>query len=138
MNRLQQRDPFEQIQMWEQQLKKSGFVENESEILNFLQEIDRNHSMNQSLTSQLITLLALSIAAKGGKESFVLAWMEKAIRLDPTNVRANQYITNVDWKKNKDLFSFGFSTDSRDRPYTSQKTKCSTLYFNLSAIFNQR
>ena len=134
MNRLQQRDPFEQIQMWEQQLKKSGFVENESEILNFLQEIDRNHSMNQSLTSQLITLLALSIAAKGGKESFVLAWIKKAIRLDPTNVRANQYITNVDWKKNKDLFVLDFPP-IRETDHTQAKKQNVQLYISICQQF---
>ena len=79
MNRLQQRDQLEQIQKWEQQMKDSGFVDNESEILKFLQEIDYNHQSNHSLASQLITLLALSMAAKGGKESLVLAWIEKAL-----------------------------------------------------------
>ena len=44
MNRLQQRDQFEQIQKWEQQMKDSGFVDNESEILKFLQEIDYESS----------------------------------------------------------------------------------------------
>ena len=44
MNRLQQRDQSEQIQKWEQQMKDSGFVDNESEILKFLQEIDLESS----------------------------------------------------------------------------------------------
>ena len=104
--KFQQRDQFEQIQKWEQQMKDSGFVDSESEILKFLQEIDYNHQSNHSLASQLITLLALSMATKGGKESLVLAWMEKAIRLDPNNLRANQYVTNFDWERSMIFLMF--------------------------------
>ena len=135
MNRLQQRDQSEQIQKWEQQMKDSGFVDNESEILKFLQEIDLNHQSNHSLASQLITLLALSMAAKGGKESLVLAWMEKAIRLDPTNLRANQYVTNFDWERSMDLFDVLVFPPIRETDHTQAKKQNVQLYISICQQF---
>ena len=135
MNRLQQRDQSEQIQKWEQQMKDSGFVDNESEILKFLQEIDLNHKSNHSLASQLITLLALSMAAKGGKESLVLAWMEKAIRLDPTNLRANQYVTNFDWERSMDLFDVLVFPPIRETDHTQAKKQNVQLYISICQQF---
>ena len=139
MNRLQQRDQLEQIQKWEQQMKDSGFVDNESEILKFLQEIDLNHKSNRFPSpSQLITLLALSMAAKGGKESLVLAWMEKAIRLDPTNLRANQYVTNFDWERSMDLFDVLVFPPIRETDHTQAKKQNVQLYISIcQRIFNQ-
>ena len=133
--KFQQRDQFEQIQKWEQQMKDSGFVDNESEILKFLQEIDLNHQSNYSLASQLITLLALSMAAKGGKESLVLAWMEKAIRLDPTNLRANQYVTNFDWERNMDLFDVLVFPPIRETDHTQAKKQNVQLYISICQQF---
>ena len=135
MNRFQQRDQSEQIQKWEQQMKDSGFVDNESEILKFLQEIDLNHQSNHSLASQLITLLALSMAAKGGKESLVLAWMEKAIRLDPTNLRANQYVTNFDWERSMDLFDVLVFPPIRETDHTQAKKQNVQLYISICQQF---
>ena len=135
MNRLQQRDQLEQIQKWEQQMKDSGFVDNESEILKFLQEIDLNHQSNHSLASQLITLLALSMAAKGGKESLVLAWMEKAIGLDPTNLRANQYVTNFDWERSMDLFDVLVFPPIRETDHTQAKKQNVQLYISICQQF---
>ena len=135
MNRFQQRDQFEQIQKWEQQMKDSGFVDNESEILKFLQEIDYNHQSNHSLASQLITLLALSMAAKGGKESLVLAWMEKAIRLDPNNLRANQYVTNFDWERSMDLFDVLVFPPIRETDHTQAKKQNVQLYISICQQF---
>ena len=133
--KFQQRDQFEQIQKWEQQMKDSGFVDNESEILKFLQEIDLNHQSNHSLASQLITLLALSMAAKGGKESLVLAWMEKAIRLDPTNLRANQYVTNFDWERSMDLFDVLVFPPIRETDHTQAKKQNVQLYISICQQF---
>ena len=133
--KFQQRDQFEQIQKWEQQMKDSGFVDNESEILKFLQEIDLNHQSNHSLASQLITLLALSMAAKGGKESLVLAWMEKAIGLDPTNLRANQYVTNFDWERSMDLFDVLVFPPIRETDHTQAKKQNVQLYISICQQF---
>lgn len=133
--KFQQRDQFEQIQKWEQQMKDSGFVDNESEILKFLQEIDLNHQSNHSLASQLITLLALSMAAKGGKDSLVLAWMEKAIRLDPTNLRANQYVTNFDWERSMDLFDVLVFPPIRETDHTQAKKQNVQLYISICQEF---
>ena len=133
--KFQQRDQFEQIQKWEQQMKDSGFVDNESEILKFLQEIDLNHQSNHSLASQLITLLALSMAAKGGKESLVLAWMEKAIRLDPNNLRANQYVTNFDWERSMDLFDVLVFPPIRETDHTQARKQNVQLYISICQQF---
>ena len=116
-------------------MKDSGFVDNESEILKFLQEIDLNHQSNHSLASQLITLLALSMAAKGGKESLVLAWMEKAIRLDPTNLRANQYVTNFDWERSMDLFDVLVFPPIRETDHTQAKKQNVQLYISICQQF---
>src|SRR3982751_1932049 len=105
MNIMQQQSvQTEQMHKWKNEIQDVGYLENESEIIKALQKIDLKQKSNQVLASELLTLIALSIAAKGKKESLVLTWMEKALDLDPTNARANEYLANYEWKKSKDIF----------------------------------
>ena len=75
------------------------------------------------------------MAAKGGKESLVLAWMEKAIRLDPTNLRANQYVTNFDWERSMDLFDVLVFPPIRETDHTQAKKQNVQLYISICQQF---
>ena len=50
-----------------------------------------------------MTIAARSSAAKGKREPYVLALMEKAIQLDPNNAIAKNYLTCFEWKKSSKL-----------------------------------
>ena len=104
MNKLQKQDEQKRfIQKWENELDQHGFIENEGEILKLLQDLDLKSEQNKMVASQLLTLVALSAAAKGKKGSLVLGWMEKAKRLNPANARANEYLACYEWKKSSKL-----------------------------------
>ena len=103
MNRLQQKEPEQRIQQWENELHVRGFIEHEGELLKLLQEIDLKEEKNRLIASQLLTIIALSIAAKGKPGSLVLAWMEKAKQLNPENVNATEYLASYEWKKRSEL-----------------------------------
>ena len=75
------------------------------------------------------------MAAKGGKESLVLAWMEKAIRLDPTNLRANQYVTNFDWERSMDLFDVLVFPPIRETDHTQARKQNVQLYISICQQF---
>ena len=97
-------------------MNKHGFIENEGEILKLLQDMDLKEDKSKNLASQLLTIVALSTAAKGKKDSLVLGWMEKAKQLNPANRRANEYLACYEWKKSSKLLDrINVSTYTRNR-----------------------
>ena len=94
----------ELIKKWEQQMSEMGYIHNESEVIKLLQNMDYNNKSNRVKASELLTILALSSASKGKKESLVLSWLEKAIELDSDNLRAKEYLIAHEWKNSKHLF----------------------------------
>ena len=99
MNRIQKRNELsDRIQYWDQQINEDGFIEDESEIIKELQKLELTQEGNHEVASKLLTLMAISSASKGKGESLVESWLEKAIELDPLNMKANEFLNHFEWK----------------------------------------
>lgn len=96
---------LEQLQMeqWENELNIKGFIQNEGELLQLIKNNDLHNKRNREKAARLLTIVARSSAAKGKRESLVLALMEKAEQLDPENMKVKEYLACFEWKKGSDL-----------------------------------
>ncbi|WP_428908460.1 AAA family ATPase [Niallia sp. Krafla_26] len=105
MNKLQRQNEInDQIQYWDQQINEVGVIEDDSEIIKLLQKMNVSQNDNHEMASKLLTFLAVSSASKGKNESIVQTWLERAIKLDPTNMRAKEYLNHYEWKNIDGLF----------------------------------
>ncbi|MDZ5472745.1 AAA family ATPase [Bacillus sp. 31A1R] len=94
----------QKLQAWEKELDIKGFIQNDGELFEQMKKLDENS--NRNAYSKLLTIAALSRMTKNEKkDSLVIAWIEKAIRLDPNYVRAAEFLAQFNWKKKKDLLS---------------------------------
>src|SRR4051812_16344576 len=136
MNKIQKQDEQKQlIQRWENELNKQGFIENEGEILKLLQDMDLKEDKSKNLASQLLTIVALSTAAKGKKDSLVLGWMEKAKQLNPANRRANEYLACYEWKKSSKLLEGLTFPPIRETDNRQAKKRTVDLYIDICQQF---
>jgi SpoVK/Ycf46/Vps4 family AAA+-type ATPase len=136
MNKLQKQDEQKQlIQKWENELNKQGFIENEGEILKLLQDMDLKEDKSKNLASQLLTIVALSTAAKGKKDSLVLGWMEKAKQLNSANRRANEYLACYEWKKSSKLLEGLTFPPIRETDNRQAKKRTVDLYIDICQQF---
>jgi SpoVK/Ycf46/Vps4 family AAA+-type ATPase len=110
MNRLQKESESKQlILQWQNELNHRGFIENEGEVLNIIQNIEMIEEKDRLLASELLTIVAQSMSVKGRPSTLVHAWMEKAKRLNPQNKQAIEYLARYEWEKNStllDVFTF--------------------------------
>ena len=65
MNRLQQQEPNQLIQQWQNELSQHGYIENEGGVLNLFQKMDLQKEEDRLIASQLLTMVALSHLKKG-------------------------------------------------------------------------
>lgn len=107
----------EKIVAWENRLEQVGYIEDETEILQHIKEMDEQ--TDQLVLSKLLTISAISRLGKTEKfDSLVQTWLEKAKDLDPQNIKAATLLAQFQWKIKKDhLDQLSFppirETDSR-------------------------
>lgn len=94
-----------QFEYWENELHVHGFIENESSLLQIIKNLDLQQAESRQKAAHLLTIVARSFAAKGKRESFILALMEKAEQYDPDNKKAKAYLACFEWKNYKTLLN---------------------------------
>lgn len=125
----------ELIKKWEKQMQESGCIHNESEMIKILQNMDYNENGNRSIASHLLTIIALSAASKGKKESLVLSWLEKAVELDSRNSKAKEYLAAHEWKNSKHVFEELQFPPLRETDNRQAKRQAVQLYISICQQF---
>lgn len=92
----------EVIDQWEIELRETGSIEDETKIIHAIHSL---HEKNDAhLLSKLLSIASLSRTAKHGKEDHLsFLWMSKALKLNPTNQRASEFLAQFEWKKKKSI-----------------------------------
>lgn len=92
----------EVIDQWEIELRETGSIEDETKIIHAIHSL---HEKNDAqLLSKLLSISSLSRTAKHGKEDHLsFLWMSKALKLNPTNQRASEFLAQFEWKKKKSI-----------------------------------
>lgn len=124
---LQQKN---QITKWEKELSEKGFIADETPLIRAL-SIEKNDMM----LSRLLTLAALSRLRKKQDDSLAKVWMEKALELNPTNIKAKEFILQSDWKKNKDLLNVLSFPPIRETDNRTAKKKIAEQYIEICQSF---
>lgn len=123
------------IDNWESQLSNQGYLENESELYSFMSSLEGNDKYDIEDLSTAYTLLALSRVHLKGKDGLVRSWMEKALELNPKNVRAIDFIENLEWKTKKDLLEDLKFPAIRETDNRTAKKKIAEEYIQICQTF---
>ncbi|RSK52852.1 AAA family ATPase [Bacillus canaveralius] len=123
----------DKITNWELELKETGCISNEGELLKTISHL--NEDKDQAELSVLYTLAALSRSRKSHQDSLVLAWMEKAAQFHPSNERATSYLAQFEWKKNRDLLSRLVFPTIRETDNRTTKQKIADQYIAICRVF---
>ncbi|MFL6560874.1 MAG: hypothetical protein ACJ8MO_32770 [Bacillus sp. (in: firmicutes)] len=89
-----------EIQEWEQELAGTGVIKNESQLITAI-----SHVSNPITLSKLLTLAAQSRLGQYNQDRLAPGWFEKALKLDPENQTAKEFIIWSDWKKMNNMLS---------------------------------
>jgi SpoVK/Ycf46/Vps4 family AAA+-type ATPase len=120
----------EQIIKWEQELNETGIIRNQSQLVAAI-----SHESNPITSSKLLTLAALSRLGRNTEDSLALVWLDKAIKLDPENQRAKEFMIRSDWKKLKDLLSPLSFPPIRETDNRTAKKKTAEQYIEICQSF---
>ena len=135
MNRLQQQEPNQQIQQWQKELDHSGYIENESEILNLFQKMELKKEEDRLIASQLLAMVAFSLSTKGRPDTLVRAWIEKAIQLNPGNDQANEFLKRYNLNKNSTLLDILAFPPIRETDNKQAKKQTIETYMEICEEF---
>lgn len=120
-----------QIELWEEELENKGKVENQSQLFTYLRLLKSDVHKQ----SQLLTIAALSRIGLNQADSLAVAWMEKALELNPENKRAKGFLIQYEWKKEKNLFDLLTLPALRESDNRTAKKKIAEQYIQISQSF---
>ncbi|KLT16041.1 stage V sporulation protein K [Neobacillus vireti] len=120
----------EQIVQWERELNETGFIRNPSQLVAAI-----SHESNPVTSSKLLTLAALSRLGRNSEDSLAFVWLDKAIKLDPENQRAKEFMIRSDWKKLKDLLDPLSFPPIRETDNRTAKKKTAEQYIEICQSF---
>jgi SpoVK/Ycf46/Vps4 family AAA+-type ATPase len=123
------------IDKWESQLLNQGYLDNESELYTLLSSLEGNDKYDIEDLSTVYTLLAISRVHQKGTDGLVRSWMEKALELNPKNVRAIAFIENLEWKTKKDFLADLKFPAIRETDNRTAKKKIAEEYIHICQTF---
>lgn len=123
----------EQINAWENELARQGFISNESYLFTCLKEMNGTHDRIQ--LSRLLTIAALSRIGKHKSDSLAGAWMEKAHELDPENSKVNEFLIKYEWKNKKNIMEILTFPSIRETDNRTAKKKAAEQYIHIARAF---
>ncbi|MFE8699309.1 AAA family ATPase [Cytobacillus sp. FJAT-54145] len=108
----------QRLKQWSDELTEVGFIKDDTELLKQIKLMDeKQHGVT---LSRLLTIAALSrIRKTGDKDALVIAWLEKAKRLDPSNNKAFEFLAQYEWKRQQgllDILIFPTIRETDNRP----------------------
>ncbi len=126
----QQNIKSERFIQWEQELKQTGVISNESEIISALSD-----ESNPVTLSKLLTLAARSWIGRNKQDKMAAVWLERALKLFPDNQAAKEYMIQTDWKKMEDLLSPLTFPAMRETDNRTAKKKTAEQYIEVCQKF---
>jgi SpoVK/Ycf46/Vps4 family AAA+-type ATPase len=120
----------DQIDKWEKELVKNGYIINESELYSLI-----HSEKDKSIQSKLLSIAALSRLGQNKQDSIANAWLEKSLELDPKNEYALQFLIESDWRKKKGLLDLLTFPPLRETDNRTAKKKVSEAYIQISQTF---
>jgi len=123
----------QEIYLLEKEFEEHGFIENEKRILDAIQTL--NEAQNGKEISQLLTIAALSRMHGNQKDTIAVAWLNKAIELNPDNTMALKYLSQYDWKNFSHLLDQLVFPNIRETDNRTAKRKIAEQYINNCRAF---
>lgn len=123
----------QEIYLLEKEFEEHGFIENEKRILDAIQTL--NEAQNGKEISQLLTIAALSRMHGNQKDTIAVAWLNKAIELNPDNKMALKYLSQYDWKNFSHLLDQLVFPNIRETDNRTAKRKIAEQYINNCRAF---
>ncbi|HEY2421825.1 MAG TPA: AAA family ATPase [Neobacillus sp.] len=119
-----------QIKKWEDELGENGKIVDEGSLIRSI-----SNETNPLLLSKLLSLAALSRMERNQHDSLAKIWMEKAMKLDPENQRAKEYLLQSDWRKLKDIMTMLTFPSIRETDNRTAKKKTAEEYIQICQEF---
>ncbi len=124
----------QQLEQWEEELAIDGKIKNESSLFTYLSTVKKD-ALKQS---KLLTIAALSRIGSGKRDSLAVAWMERAAELAPNNQQALQFLSQHEWKKEKNLVDMLVFPPIRESDNRTAKKKMAEEYIQICRSFLER
>ncbi|MGD6944406.1 AAA family ATPase [Cytobacillus gottheilii] len=122
-----------QLNIWDEELKEKGFIENELALLQEISLLDEQEDAKQ--ISILLTMAAMSRAHHNKQSTLVHAWMQKALSLDSSNSKAAQYLAQYEWESKKDFLELLKYPPLRETDNRAAKKKTAEQFIEISRSF---
>ncbi|MCM2532522.1 ATP-binding protein [Neobacillus pocheonensis] len=119
-----------QFKKWENELNEKGFIKDENKLINAIR-IETNHV----ILSQLLVLAAHSRLGRKKGDSLAQVWMENALQLNPSNIKAKEFLLHGDWKKKQDILGILTFPSIRETDNRTAKKKIAEQYIEICQTF---
>lgn len=136
MQRSREKEALEeQMNKWELELESNGYVKDLAPLLQTLRTL--NTESESSVLSRILTIASRSRVNRKGYDSLVTEWLEKAINLDPSNLKARNLLAENLWKKKNQLFEALEFPPLRETDNRALKVKTVQNYIHTAQNFLQ-
>lgn len=125
-----------QVQEWKKELNQRGYIQDEANLLYFIKNIDEENE--PKLLSELLTIAALSRFQKFQENSIGLAWLQKAVDLDPDNQRASAQLGLTEWKTKANTLETLAFPPIRETDNRAAKKKTAEQFIEICRSFLNR
>lgn len=122
-----------QVHEWKNELENKGYIQNEAEMLYFIKNLNEQHE--PKLLSELLTLAALSRCNKFNGDNLGTAWLQKAVELDPENMKAAAQLGKSEWKNKVNILDSLTFPPIRETDNRAAKKKTAEQFIEICRSF---
>ncbi len=122
-----------QVHEWRNELENKGYIQNEAEMLYFIKNLNEQHE--PKLLSELLTLAALSRCNKFNGDNVGTAWLQKAVELDPENMKAAAQLGKSEWKNKVNILDSLTFPPIRETDNRAAKKKTAEQFIEICRSF---
>ena len=121
------------INAWEQQLETHSNLKNEALLYSLIDSLDQEK--DNELLSRLLSIAAFSRMEKKPGDTLALGWLERAVKLDSENSKANSFLLQFEWKKKRKLLDQLSFPPIRETDNRTAKKKIAEQYILICRNF---
>jgi SpoVK/Ycf46/Vps4 family AAA+-type ATPase len=126
-------DISQKIENWEKELTEYGVIRDESQLYSLLRDLDESQYPKE-YSKILVFLVATKRATQKGTP-ILTTWLEKALRLDPENTKAKEFLLYDQWMTYQNLLHSLHFPIFRETDSPSAKKKVVENYLNICREF---
>ncbi|RSD26304.1 AAA family ATPase [Mesobacillus subterraneus] len=123
----------EQLDLWEDEIEKDGYIRDEAELIKAMKLLTKADETTN--LSRLLTLAAQSRSLRNGFDTLVVAWLKKAVQLNPANQKAKSLLASNHWKNKGGIFEQLVFPRIRETDNRALKKKTAEQYIYISQQF---